>query len=169
MKKINGKVRVALVGTGGISSAHAKGCLAHANKIECVALCDISEANLKARSDQLGGVKARFSDWREMLRDFGDRVFHVHGKDCALSAEGLYDCGNFQPPTFAKPPAFGGMCWRYTIPGHGLMDWVAGFRILKDLGYEGCVSVELEDANFNGTEAGEKQGFVLGCRYLQGC
>ena len=41
MKKVNGKVRVAWVGTGGISGAHARGLLAHQDKIECVALTAI--------------------------------------------------------------------------------------------------------------------------------
>lgn len=73
-KRVQDKVRVALVGTGGISAAHAKGFLAHKDKIECVALCDVSEKNLEARSQQLGGVESRFQDWREMLRACGDEI-----------------------------------------------------------------------------------------------
>ncbi|MCX7045233.1 MAG: Gfo/Idh/MocA family oxidoreductase [Candidatus Sumerlaeota bacterium] len=69
--KIEGKIRVAIIGTGGISAAHARGILAYKDRIECVALCDISEANLKTRSEQLGGVKAGFSDWNEMLKEMG--------------------------------------------------------------------------------------------------
>jgi len=72
--KVKRKVRLAFIGAGSIASAHAKGILAHSDKIECVALCDISEANLKARSEQLGGVKAQFKDWREMLRAMGDQI-----------------------------------------------------------------------------------------------
>ena len=34
--------------------------------------------------------------------------------------------------------------------------------------YKGMVSIELEDANFNGTEAGEKLGILAGARYLEG-
>jgi sugar phosphate isomerase/epimerase len=103
------------------------------------------------------------------LREFGQRVANVHGKDAALSAERQYDLGTEQPPTFAKVPFCGWTFWRYTIPGHGVMDWVEGFRILQAAGYAGCVCIELEDASFNGTEAGEKLGLVHGCRFLQGC
>lgn len=103
------------------------------------------------------------------LREFADRVYHVHGKDTELNAEGLYDLGNQQPPTFAKCPRHGGPYWRYTIPGHGVMNWIDGFRLLKDAGYGGCVSVELEDANFNGTPDGEKMGLIHGNRILQSC
>ncbi len=40
------KLRVALIGAGGISAAHIKGALAHPDKLECVALCDVSQDNL---------------------------------------------------------------------------------------------------------------------------
>jgi len=74
-----------------------------------------------------------------------------------------------QPATFAKNHRYGGLCWRYAIPGHGVMSWIEAFRILAAGGYRGAVSIELEDENFNGTEAGEKLGLTLGCRYLEGC
>lgn len=61
------------------------------------------------------------------------------------------------------------MHWRYTIPGHGQVRWIEAFRILKDYNYGGCVSVELEDANFNGTEEGEKLGLLQAGRFLEGC
>ena len=72
--RINGKVRVAIIGAGGISQPHAKGILAHKDKVECTALCDVSEENLKRRSDQLGGVKALYRDWRKMLAEVGDQI-----------------------------------------------------------------------------------------------
>jgi len=103
------------------------------------------------------------------LREFGRRVVNVHGKDTELSAEGQYEFGREQQPTFAKVPFCGWTSWRYTIPGHGVMSWVEGFRILQSIGYKGCVCIELEDASFNGSEAGEKMGLIQGCRFLQGC
>jgi predicted dehydrogenase len=39
-----------------------------------VALCDVSDANLRKRSDQLGGVKAQYADWRRMLREMGGSI-----------------------------------------------------------------------------------------------
>jgi sugar phosphate isomerase/epimerase len=103
------------------------------------------------------------------LREFVGRVAHVHGKDTELSAENLYEYGSEQPPTFAKPVRFGAMHWRYTIPGHGCMRWVEALRILESSGYTGCISIELEDANFNGTEQGEKLGLIQAARFLIGC
>ena len=68
------KVKLALIGTGGISGAHAGGILAHQDKIECVALCDVSESNLDARAKQLGGEPKRFQDWKKMLESMGSEI-----------------------------------------------------------------------------------------------
>jgi predicted dehydrogenase len=65
---------LALIGTGGISGAHAGGILKHQDKIECVALCDVSEQNLDARAKQLGGNPARFQDWKKMLAEMGSGI-----------------------------------------------------------------------------------------------
>ncbi len=103
------------------------------------------------------------------LREFADRVHHVHGKDTELIEEGLYRYGNTQEPTFGKSHGFGGMNWRYAIPGHGAVRWVEIFRILVDAGYKGAVSIELEDENFCGTAEGEKAGILHARDFLQGC
>ncbi len=103
------------------------------------------------------------------LREFKDHVFHVHGKDTELFPENSYNYGTEQPPTFGKPYSFGNMHWRYTIPGHGVTSWTTVFEILRDNGYQGAVSVELEDQNFNGTEAGEKAGILYGAQFLASC
>lgn len=103
------------------------------------------------------------------LNEFVDRVFHVHGKDTELIGEGLYRYGNYQEPIFGKPHGFGSMHWRYTIPGHGVTPWVEIFRVLAAAGYKGAVSIELEDENFNGTDAGEKAGILYSRDFLQSC
>jgi sugar phosphate isomerase/epimerase len=103
------------------------------------------------------------------LREFVARVFHVHGKDTELLTENLYEYGSEQPATFAQPIAFGSHSWRYTIPGHGVTRWVEIFRILEAHQYAGCVSIELEDANFNGMVETEQLGILLGANFLTGC
>lgn len=108
-------------------------------------------------------------DATRFLEEFAPRVKHVHGKDTELIAEGLYEYGHEQPPTFGRPHGFGNMSWRYTIPGHGCFRWVRGFEILRDAGYHGFVSIELEDENFNTDEAGEKAGLLAGAQFLSTC
>jgi sugar phosphate isomerase/epimerase len=103
------------------------------------------------------------------LREFVGRVYHVHGKDTELLSENLYEYGSEQPATFAKPIPYGGFSWRYTIPGHGVTRWVEVFRILEANGYNGYVSIELEDANFYRQAEAEQQGVLLGASFLAGC
>jgi sugar phosphate isomerase/epimerase len=100
------------------------------------------------------------------LREFAGRVYHAHGKDTELNSEGLYEYGHEQAPTFGTAPGFGNMSWRYTIPGHGQVRWVEVMKLLTAAGYNGMFSIELEDASFNGTEAGEKQGILAGAAFL---
>ncbi len=101
------------------------------------------------------------------LEEFVSRVFHVHGKDAEILGEGVYEYGTLQPPIEAPGLNFGDTYWRYTIPGHGCARWGRIFRILAEAGYGGKLTIELEDMNFNGTEAGEKRGFVVAREFLE--
>jgi sugar phosphate isomerase/epimerase len=100
------------------------------------------------------------------LKEFKDRVFHCHGKDAALLADDIYEYGFEQPATFKKSPDFGSAAWRYTIPGHGNTNWNEVLRILTENGYQGAVSIELEDENYNGSEEGEKLGLITSAQFL---
>ncbi len=100
------------------------------------------------------------------LKEFGARVGHVHGKDCEVLGDDLYEYGHEQPATFKVSPDFGATSWRYTIPGHGGTNWSEVFRILEKHGYNGAVSIELEDGNYNGSEAGEKAGLLASAGFL---
>lgn len=102
------------------------------------------------------------------LSEFAPRVVHIHGKDTEILDEELYDHGDLQPATFAKRHGFGAHHWRYTIPGHGLARWARMFAVLEQAGYDGAVSIELEDENFNGTEDGEKAGLIAAKDFLSG-
>ena len=102
------------------------------------------------------------------LKEFVGHVFHVHGKDCMIIDENLYQYGNLQEATFGSPYKYGGMNWRYTIPGHGISDWKIILNILKDNNYGGCVSIELEDHFYDDTEYDQKQGVLQGVKFLAG-
>lgn len=103
------------------------------------------------------------------LKEFGARVHHVHGKDCEITAEDLYEYGWELPAAFKRSPAFGEAAWRYTIPGHGNSNWSEICRVLSEQNYQGAICIELEDANYNGSEAGEKAGLLAGAQFLSGC
>lgn len=103
------------------------------------------------------------------LKEFVHSVFHVHGKDCFVYEDMIYELGTEQPAAFAEGHGFGAPTWRYTIPGHGNSPWPTLLGILNDAGYKGAVSIELEDENFNTGEAGEKAGLKHSAEFLQGC
>jgi sugar phosphate isomerase/epimerase len=106
-------------------------------------------------------------DHVRFLKEFAPRVKHVHAKDTQLYPDALYEFGS-QTSAFAMPHDFGEWTWRYTIPGHGQARWGEIFAVLREHGYRGVVSIELEDANFNGTEAGEKSALALSREFLRG-
>jgi sugar phosphate isomerase/epimerase len=108
-------------------------------------------------------------DHLKFLREFGERVVHMHGKDTELITENFYEFGLEQPPTFARRIPYGSICWRYTIPGHGVVRFTEVFRILQSAGYAGCVSIELEDANYTSSSEERKLGILQGARFLTGC
>jgi sugar phosphate isomerase/epimerase len=104
-------------------------------------------------------------DYLRFLREFGPRVVHVHGKDANFDGEALYLHGNLGP-TFAKPKAFGEDWWRYTIPGEGLADWSKICAGLDSLGYDGFISVELEDFRYHKTWEAESEGLLRARKHL---
>jgi sugar phosphate isomerase/epimerase len=143
------------------------------------ALCCTPEtvrATLKACSSRRIGLNFDPSHLLRMgidplrfLEEFADHVHHVHGKDTEILSENLYEYGSEQPPTFGKPRGYGSVTWRYAIPGHGHFRWTRALEILASRNYPGAISVELEDENFNGSEAGEKHGLLAAARFLATC
>ncbi len=99
------------------------------------------------------------------LKEFGEKVVHCHGKDAVFDNEALYLHGNLGP-TFGSPKAFGEDWWRYTIPGEGLANWPAICAHLDALGYEGYISVELEDFRYHRTWEAESEGLLRSHAYL---
>lgn len=86
------------------------------------------------------------------IREFRDRIFHVHAKDMAIDRELLYRDGVL------------GCGFRWAIPklpGLGEVRWGAFMSALYEIGYDWVVSVEHEDRSFEGTEAAIKRGFHL--------
>ena len=107
-------------------------------------------------------------DHIRFLKEFAPHVKHVHAKDTDVYEDALYEFGT-QDATFTPSHRWGQWTWRYTIPGQGVAHWNEIFRVLKESGYRGAVSVELEDENFNGSEEGEKAALTASLAYLRGC
>ncbi|MBB6733697.1 sugar phosphate isomerase/epimerase family protein [Cohnella zeiphila] len=104
-------------------------------------------------------------DYVRALTEFGDRIVHCHGKDTELLHDELYECGVL-PATFGAKYGFSEGSWRYTIPGHGEVDWGKVAVRLDRIGYKGAVSIELEDQRFWGSLEAEREGIVKAAEHL---
>lgn len=89
-------------------------------------------------------------DYLAAVETFRDRIFHTHAKDTEIRQHALRRLGN---------QATG--WWRYCIPGYGEVDWGVLIARLRDVGYDGALSIEHEDRAF-----GVEEGFIKGQRYL---
>jgi sugar phosphate isomerase/epimerase len=91
-------------------------------------------------------------DIERVVREFSSRIFHVHAKDLLIDREGLYQHGILSA----------GMGWQVPrLPGLGDIDWPKFLSALYRAGYDGVVSVEHEDRNFEGTVEKVERGFLI--------
>lgn len=108
------------------------------------------------------------------LAEFGGSVAHAHGKDTVFDAAKRYETGSLGASLPADMPGsaaakalgFGEGWWRYCIPGEGVVDWAGVASGLHAWGYNGMVSMELEDARYNGDWNGEQRGLLRGREFL---
>ncbi|TFE26650.1 sugar phosphate isomerase/epimerase family protein [Cohnella luojiensis] len=104
-------------------------------------------------------------DHLRALSEFGDRINHCHGKDTEILTDELYECGTLTA-TFGAKYGFSEGSWRYTIPGHGEVDWGKVAVRLERLGYRGAISIELEDHRYWGSLEAERQGVEKAAAHL---
>lgn len=104
-------------------------------------------------------------DYLRALTEFGERIVHCHGKDTEILHDELYECGVL-PATFGAKYGFSEGSWRYTIPGHGEVEWSKVAVRLDRIGYKGAVSIELEDHRYWGSLEAERQGIAKALEHL---
>jgi sugar phosphate isomerase/epimerase len=91
-------------------------------------------------------------DYNRVVREFKERIFHVHAKDLEIDQEGLYENGTISL----------GMGWQIPrLPGLGEVNWGRFLSTLYRFGYDHVVSIEHEDRKFEGTEELVKRGFLI--------
>ncbi len=92
------------------------------------------------------------------IREFTDRIFHVHAKDARVDAAGLDDHGVLAlPPKYHTPK----------LPGLGDVDWGKFFSALTDVRYGGPVCVEVEDRAYEGSFELRKLSLRQSATYLR--
>ncbi len=101
-------------------------------------------------------------DYVRFLHDFADRIAHVHVKDVAWGR------GDGTVGTFGGHTAFGDprRDWDFRSVGRGDVDFEAILAALQDVGYDGPLSVEWEDARMDRVHgAREAAAFVRALDY----
>ena len=101
--------------------------------------------------------------WMQMdpiapLRDFRDRIFHVHAKDVRVDQHLLDDVGILAYPLQFHTPK---------LPGLGDVDWGRFFSTLTSTGYDGPVCVEVEDRSYEGSLQARKLALRQSARFLR--
>ncbi len=101
--------------------------------------------------------------WQQMnpvrpVREFRERLFHVHAKDVRLDRERLDEVGILAAPLEYHTPK---------LPGLGEVDWGRFFSVLGDAGYRGPVCLEVEDRAYEGSPEARRAALRQGVTYLR--
>jgi sugar phosphate isomerase/epimerase len=96
-------------------------------------------------------------DYLAPLREFRDRIFHVHAKDARIDREALDQHGVLAYPKLWHTPK---------IPGLGDVRWGAFFGALGDIDYTGHVAIEVEDRAFEGSLESRLDSLIVSRRFL---
>ena len=97
-------------------------------------------------------------DYLAPMRDFAERIFHVHAKDVRVDRHRLDQVGTLAYPNDYHCPK---------LPGLGDVDWGLFFSVLGDTGYRGPVCVEVEDRSYEGSAASRRLALKQSCDYLR--
>jgi sugar phosphate isomerase/epimerase len=97
-------------------------------------------------------------DYLRPLREFKERLVHVHAKDVRMDVERLNDVGILAQPSAYHTPK---------LPGLGDVHWGPFFSVLTDVGYQGPVCVEVEDRAYEGSLELRKASLRQSATYLR--
>jgi len=92
------------------------------------------------------------------LREFQDKLFHLHAKDVQVHRDQLNEVGVFAHPNEWHTPR---------IPGYGEMDWGLFMAALMATSYRGPVCIEVEDPTFGKTLAGRQDALRVARNVLR--
>jgi sugar phosphate isomerase/epimerase len=112
---------------------------------------DISSRNFGLNYDPSHFVLQRM-DPLSPLREFKDKLFHLHAKDMIVHQDRLNEVGIFAFPKEWHTPR---------IPGFGEIDWGKFMAVLYEVGYSGPLCVEIEDDTFGKSLEGRQTALKL--------
>ncbi len=97
-------------------------------------------------------------DYLKAIREFQNKIFHVHAKDVRIDVDKLYEVGYLGYPLQYHTPK---------LPGLGDVNWSMLFSELSDTGYDGPVCIEVEDRAYEETLQSRKSSLIQSARFLK--
>lgn len=97
-------------------------------------------------------------DYVKPVRQFKDRIFHVHFKDIKLYRDKLEQVGTMAYPLDFMAPK---------LPNYGDVDWAAFVGALTDIGYDGYACIEVEDRAFEGSREKILDSLRISKKYME--
>lgn len=91
------------------------------------------------------------------ISQFKEKIIHFHAKDTIIDQAILKRTGilsNFD-------------WWRYCIPGTGLLDWQRLIHELKKIGYNGTISIEHEDMQYENSLEKVEEGIIKAKNHIK--
>lgn len=99
----------------------------------------------------------QFIDPYQPIREFAPRILHVHAKDTRVDQDKLKASGFLTDFSW----------WSYCIPGRGLIDWPRLLEELRIAGFDGTISLEHEDPDYEGSLNLVEEGLRLGLVHIK--
>ncbi|AEE97430.1 sugar phosphate isomerase/epimerase family protein [Mahella australiensis] len=93
----------------------------------------------------------------EPIKEFGHKVFHVHGKDTEIMYNSLNRAEILSNQQW----------WRYGLPGLGDIQWGRIIANLDEIGYDGTISIEHEDPVWEGSFDKVKKGILKAKKHIE--
>jgi len=97
----------------------------------------------------------QFIDYVRAVYDFRDRIYHVHAKDTRI-----------MPEVLARTGAKGFGFYKDKVAGLGDIDWKRFISALYEINYQGVISIENEDRDFEKDEETVLRGIKLGKKLI---
>jgi sugar phosphate isomerase/epimerase len=118
---------------------------------------DIPSASFGLNYDPSHPLLLRFDPFQP-LREFRGKLFHIHAKDIRIDEAAANDWGIMALPKAYHQPR---------IPGFGQLDWGRFIGVLKEVGYDSAVCIEVEDDTFGKSLAGRLDALRVARNVLQ--
>lgn len=93
----------------------------------------------------------------EPILELKDKIIHVHAKDTEILQDRLKRTGILTDFSW----------WRNRLPGMGELDWTKFISHLREIEYEGAISIEHEDPIWSGTVDKTQQGILRSARFMR--